>query len=73
MPLTYFRAAAVIGAGSESFRVVLYLVRRLPAMVTPRWVTTRTQPVAIADVIGYLARRPMDARGGGEGDRDRRA
>ena len=38
VPVTYFRAAAVIGAGSESFRTVLYLVKRLPAMVTPRWV-----------------------------------
>ncbi len=55
VPLTYFRGAAVIGAGSESFRTVLYLVKRLPAMVTPRWVTTRTQPIAIADVIGYLS------------------
>jgi uncharacterized protein YbjT (DUF2867 family) len=55
VPLTYFRAAAVIGAGSESFRTVFYLVKRLPAMVTPRWVATRTQPIAIADVIGYLS------------------
>ena len=54
VPFSYFRAAAVIGAGSESFRVVYYLVKRLPAMVTPRWVTTRTQPIAIADVIAYL-------------------
>jgi uncharacterized protein YbjT (DUF2867 family) len=54
VPLVYFRAAAVIGAGSESFRVVYYLVKRLPAMVTPRWVGTRTQPIAIADVVGYL-------------------
>ena len=46
VPVTYFRAAAVIGAGSESFRTVFYLVRRLPLMVTPRWVTTRTQPIA---------------------------
>ena len=38
MPVTYFRAAAVIGAGSESFRTAFYLVRRLPVMVTPRWV-----------------------------------
>jgi uncharacterized protein YbjT (DUF2867 family) len=55
----------VIGAGSESFRVVYYLVKRLPAMVTPRWVTTRTQPVAIADVIGYLraARSTPEAAG----------
>jgi uncharacterized protein YbjT (DUF2867 family) len=55
VPLAYFRAAAVIGAGSESFRTVYYLVRRLPAMVTPRWVGIRTQPVAIGDVLGYLA------------------
>jgi uncharacterized protein YbjT (DUF2867 family) len=54
VPVAYFRAAAVIGAGSESFRTVLYLVRRLPVMVTPRWVDTRTQPVAVADVITYL-------------------
>jgi uncharacterized protein YbjT (DUF2867 family) len=54
VPLVYLRAAAVIGAGSESFRTILYLVRRLPVMVTPRWVTTRTQPIAIADVVEYL-------------------
>ena len=65
VPVAYFRAAAVIGAGSESFRTVFYLVRRLPAMVTPRWVGTRTQPIAIADVIAYLAAaadlgRPLD-------------
>ena len=45
----------MIGAGSESFRTVFYLVRRLPVMITPRWVTTRTQPIAIADVVAYLA------------------
>jgi uncharacterized protein YbjT (DUF2867 family) len=55
VPVTYFRAAAVIGDGSESFRTVFYLVRRLPAMVTPRWVGTRTQPIAIDDVLAYLA------------------
>lgn len=55
VPVTYFRAAAVIGAGSESFRTVFYLVRRLPVMVTPRWVATRTQPIAIDDVIACLA------------------
>lgn len=55
VPLAYLRAAAVIGAGSESFRTVYYLVRRLPAMVTPRWVRTRTQPIAIADAISLLA------------------
>lgn len=55
VPVTYFRAAAVIGAGSESFLTVFYLVKRLPLMVTPRWVTTRTQPIAIADAISFLA------------------
>ena len=58
VPLTYFRAAAVIGAGSESFRVVYYLVKRLPAMVTPRWVSTKTQPIGIDDVIAYLSAAP---------------
>jgi uncharacterized protein YbjT (DUF2867 family) len=55
VPVAYFRAAAVIGAGSESFLTVFYLVRRLPLMITPRWVTTRTQPVAIGDAVAFLA------------------
>lgn len=58
VPVTYLRAAAVIGAGSESFRTVFYLVKRLPLMVTPRWVGTRTQPIAIGDVVEYLAAAP---------------
>jgi len=60
-PLTYFRAAAVIGAGSESFRTVYYLVKRLPFMLTPSWTENETQPIAIADVLAYLqagAREP---------------
>ncbi|HVQ60004.1 MAG TPA: NAD(P)H-binding protein [Solirubrobacterales bacterium] len=55
VPVAYFRAAAVIGAGSESFRTVYYLVRRLPVMVTPRWTSTRTQPIAVADAVAHLA------------------
>jgi uncharacterized protein YbjT (DUF2867 family) len=55
VPVTYFRAAAVIGAGSESFLTVFYLVKRLPLMVTPRWVTTRTQPIAVGDAVSFLA------------------
>jgi uncharacterized protein YbjT (DUF2867 family) len=55
VPVTYLRAAAVVGSGSESFRTVLYLTKRLPAMVTPRWVSTRTQPIAIDDVLEFLA------------------
>lgn len=55
VPVAYFRAAAVIGSGSESFRTIFYLVRRLPVMVTPRWVGTRTQPIAAAEAVSYLA------------------
>jgi len=55
VPVAYYRAAAVIGAGSESFRTVYYLVRRLPAMVTPKWTTVSTQPIAVKDVIADLA------------------
>ena len=60
-PLTYFRAAMVIGAGSESYRTVRYLVERLPAMIAPSWLRNRTQPIAIDDVLEYLvqaAERP---------------
>ncbi len=55
VPVAYFRAAAVIGAGSESFLTVYYLVRRLPAMITPKWTTVRTQPIAVKDVVADLA------------------
>jgi len=55
IPLTYFRAAIVVGSGSESLRTVAYLVKRLPAMITPSWTKTRTQPIAAADVVQYLA------------------
>jgi uncharacterized protein YbjT (DUF2867 family) len=54
-PLAYFRAAMVIGAGSESYRTVRHLVERLPAMIAPAWLRNRTQPIAIADVLEYLA------------------
>jgi uncharacterized protein YbjT (DUF2867 family) len=54
--LTYLRAAVVVGSGSESFRTIYYLVRRLPMMITPRWTDTKTQPIGIDDVIECLAR-----------------
>jgi uncharacterized protein YbjT (DUF2867 family) len=50
------RAGMVIGAGSASFRMLEDLVRRLPVMVTPRWVDTRSQPIAVDDVVTYLDR-----------------
>jgi uncharacterized protein YbjT (DUF2867 family) len=54
-PLVELRAAMVVGAESASFRMLADLVHRLPAMVVPRWVETRSQPVAIADVVSYLS------------------
>jgi uncharacterized protein YbjT (DUF2867 family) len=57
-PLTYFRAAMVVGAGSESYRTLRYLVSRLPVMVTPSWLRTPTQPIGIDAVIEYLRRAP---------------
>ena len=53
--VVHVRAAMVIGAGSASFQMLRHLVLRLPVMVTPRWIDTRSQPVAIADVVGTLA------------------
>jgi uncharacterized protein YbjT (DUF2867 family) len=52
--LTSFRAAIIVGAGSASFEMVRQLVSRLPVMITPKWVRTPSQPIAIADVIEYL-------------------
>lgn len=65
-PLTYFRAAMVVGARSESYRTLRYLVQRLPAMIAPAWLKNATQPIAVDDVLDYLVQAPSvpDARGG---------
>jgi uncharacterized protein YbjT (DUF2867 family) len=52
--LTTLRAAVIIGAGSASFEVVRQLGKRLPLMITPKWVRTPCQPIAIDDVVAYL-------------------
>ena len=57
-PLTYFRAAMVIGAQSESYRTLRYLVKRLPVMIAPAWLQTPTQPIAAEDAVSYLAAAP---------------
>ena len=57
-PLTYFRAAMVVGAQSESYRTLRYLVQRLPVMIAPAWLETDTQPIGIDDVAAYLSRAP---------------
>jgi uncharacterized protein YbjT (DUF2867 family) len=54
-PLTWLRAAMILGSGSASFEIMRYLVDRLPVMTTPRWVRSQVQPIAIANVLGYLA------------------
>ena len=64
-PLTYFRAAMVVGAGSESYRTLRHLVGRLPAMVAPAWLRTPTQPIGIDDAIEYLRRAPEVAESEG--------
>ena len=53
-PTTELRAAIIVGNGSISFEMIRYLSERLPAMICPRWVTTRVQPIAIDDVLNYL-------------------
>ena len=54
VPMIELRAAVIIGSGSASFEMLRYLTERLPAMITPRWVRTKTQPIAIRDVLRYL-------------------
>ena len=54
VPVTTLQAAIIIGAGSVAFEILRYLVERLPVMVTPRWINTETQPIAISNVINYL-------------------
>jgi uncharacterized protein YbjT (DUF2867 family) len=57
-PLTYFRAAMVVGAGSESYRTLHHLVSRLPVMVAPAWLRTPTQPIGIEATAEYLLCAP---------------
>ncbi len=54
VPVTTLRAGIVVGHGGISWEITRQLVQHLPAMVTPRWVRTRTQPIAVADVVRYL-------------------
>ncbi len=54
VPVTEFRAAIVVGSGSISFEMIRHLTERLPVMICPRWVFTKVQPIAIADVLAYF-------------------
>lgn len=51
---TFLRAAVIFGAGGASYEMIRSLVKRLPVMITPRWVSTKCQPLAVGDVISYL-------------------
>src|SRR5581483_113313 len=55
VPVTTLRAAMIVGKGSAAFETILGLVKRLPVMVTPSWVSTPTQPIALDDIARYLA------------------
>jgi uncharacterized protein YbjT (DUF2867 family) len=55
VPATDLRAPMIVGSGSASFEIMRYLVEHLPVMTTPRWVRSLNQPIAISNVIGYLA------------------
>ncbi|WP_328610016.1 NAD(P)H-binding protein [Amycolatopsis sp. NBC_00345] len=65
VPVTVLRAGIVVGHGGISWEITRQLVEHLPAMVTPRWAATRTQPIAIADVVRYLlgVLEPAEAEG----------
>lgn len=56
VPALVLQAAVVIGSGSASFEMLRYLTERLPVMITPRWVRSRIQPIAVRDVLYYLTR-----------------
>jgi uncharacterized protein YbjT (DUF2867 family) len=63
---TFLRAAVIIGAGGASFELVRGLVKHLPIMITPRWVHTKSQPIAVDDVIAYLVGCLGDERTAGK-------
>jgi uncharacterized protein YbjT (DUF2867 family) len=54
VPTAVLQAAVILGSGSASFEMLRYLTERLPAMITPRWVNSRIQPIAVRDVLRYL-------------------
>nr|HMS25366.1 SDR family oxidoreductase [Acidimicrobiia bacterium] len=62
VPTIELRAAVIIGSGSASFEMVRYLTERLPVMITPKWLSTRIQPIAIRDVLRYLV-AAVDVKG----------
>lgn len=66
IPVTELRASIIIGSGSASFEIIRDLVKKLPLMITPRWVNSLCQPVAIRDVVSYLTLVVEEPRTAGE-------
>lgn len=62
IPVTTLKAGIVVGSGSSSFEIIRDLVEKLPIMVTPRWLNTRIQPIAVRDVLEFLLRCLGDPR-----------
>ena len=65
IPVTELRAAIVIGSGSSAFDMLRYLTERLPAMIAPRWLATRIQPIAEDDLVSYLIAAGSEPTPGG--------
>lgn len=59
IPCIKFQASIIIGSGGLSFEIIKHLVNRLPAIVTPKWVSSLSQPIWIEDVISYLSQAPI--------------
>ena len=60
----WFRAGVIIGSGSASFEIIRHLVQKLPMMITPKWLHTKTQPISVRDVIEYLsAAKDVETKG----------
>jgi uncharacterized protein YbjT (DUF2867 family) len=55
VPLTTLRAGIIVGSGSASFEIIRDLVEKLPVMITPKWLKTRCQPIAIRNVVQFLS------------------
>jgi uncharacterized protein YbjT (DUF2867 family) len=54
--MTTLRAGIIVGSGSASFEIIRDLVNKLPVMITPKWLNTRCQPIAITDVLQFLSK-----------------
>ncbi len=60
--LTVFKAGIIVGSGSSSFEIIRDLVEKLPFMIAPKWLNTKTQPIAVRDVLSYLTRAAGNKR-----------